>query len=423
MHSASGYTPRSWATAWRWLLPLVAITLLVGALDLWAYRVFSAEIREEVAHTLGGITEEKRATIEHWLKDIDSDARTFFTETSVTMLLLEDWIAGGRRDAAVLDRLRTRLEEVAHERGWHGLSLYDDQSELLMAIGDTGAPVPAERLRDILHHPRIEPLDAQPGADGRWRYTLLAPVSAEGHPPLGVVALTWHLEQALSPALAAWPLPIPSAASALVRREGDTVRVLVSQAGNLAGQQRSFSEWPHLFAVQAAQGRRGVVEGALDYRGEPILGYATAIADTPWILITKIDRPEADAGVRSLVASLSLATLLVLILIYGTGFELWRWDRRRRAAIALEREQALQRQEQRTHCLLDAILACSTDAIFAKDLEGRYILANHACAAGLGLTVEQLLGHRDDERLPPAVVATLAEVESRVLAGETFVNV
>ena len=62
--------------AWRWLLPLVTITLLIGALSLWAYRLFSAEVRDEAVHTLAGIAEEKRATIEHWLADTDTDART-----------------------------------------------------------------------------------------------------------------------------------------------------------------------------------------------------------------------------------------------------------------------------------------------------------------------------------------------------------
>lgn len=195
MKGTSGSTLRQGGQAWRWLLPLVTITLLAGGLSLWAYRVFSAEIRDEVARTLGGITEEKGATIERWLTDLDSDARTFFTGTSVTMLLLKEWIAGGRRDEALLNRLRARLEEVARERHWGGLTLYDDRGESLLVIGDPGARLPAERVQDILYRPRLEHLDAQPGADGVWRYGLLAPVGGEDGPPLGVAALTWNLEE------------------------------------------------------------------------------------------------------------------------------------------------------------------------------------------------------------------------------------
>jgi len=409
--------------AWPWLLPLVTITLLIGALSLWAYRLFSAEIRDEAVRTLAGIAEEKRLTIERWLADTDSDARTFFAGTSVTLLLLNEWVAGGRQDEALLDRLRARLEEVALERDWGGLTLYDDQGEPLVEIGDSGSRVPAERVQDLLHRPRLQRLDAQAGADGVWRHGLLVPVGVVGQPPLAVASLTWGLDQALKPVLAHWPIPSDSAGTALIRREGDTVRFLLTQDNRIpAGDQRSFHEWPRLLAVQAAQGQRGIIKGALDYRGVPILGYAAAIAGSPWILIAKIDQQEAEAGVRNLAVALTLATLLALILLNGAVFGLWRWDRQRRAAIVEEREQGLRSQEQRTRTLLDAILASSTDIIFAKDLEGRYLLANHACAANLGLRVEDMLGHSDRELLPPAAAAMLGEVESQVLAGETFVN-
>ena len=425
MKGTSGATLRQGGQAWRWLLPLVALTLLIGALSLWTYRVFSAEIRDEVARTLTGIAEEKHASIEHWLADNETDARIFFTGTSVTLLLLKEWIAGGRRDEAPLNRLRARLEAVARDRGWGGLVLYDDRGEPRVVVGDDGARVSAEQVQDLLRRPRLERLDAQPGADGVWRYGLLAPVGGEDGPPLGVALLTWSLEEALSPTLAAWPVPIRSVDLALIRREGDTVRFLITlgkMSKNLAGEQRSFREWPRLFAVLAAQGQRGIVQGALDYRGVPILGYATDIAGSPWIMLTKMDREEAEAKLRGLAVALTVATLLVLGLLYGTGFGLWRWDRQRRDTIALERELALRRQERQTRQMLDAILDCSIDAIFAKDLQGRYVLANQACATHLGRTVEQLQGRGDSELLPPAVAAPLMAEDRRVLAGESFVN-
>ena len=422
MNRASESTLKQRVLAWRWLLPLVAITLLIGALSLWAYGVFSAGIRDEADRTLAGIAEEKRSSVERWLANNDTDARTFFTGTSVTLLLLEEWIAGGRRDEALVNRLRTRLEEVARERGWGGLTLYDDRGEPLVVIGDAGARVPAQRVQDILHRPRIERLEAQPGTDGVWRHGLLVPVGTEGGPPLGVAALTWGLEEALHPMLATRPLPGSSASSALIRREGDTVRFLVTQGRNLVGEQRSFREWPRLLAVLAAQGQRGIVADALDYRRVPVLGYAAAIAGTPWILLAKMDQEEAEAERRELAVVLTLATLLTLGLLYGTGYGLWRWDRQRRAAIARAREEGLHRREQRTRQLLDAILTSSSDAIFAKDLQGRYLLASRAHVERLGLTVEQVLGRSDSELLPPAVAAMIREVDRRVLAGEYFAN-
>lgn len=376
MKGTSGSTLGQGGQAWRWLLPQVTITLLIGSLSLWTYRIFSAEIQVETARSLAAIAEEKRAVIERWLANTESDARIFFTGTSCSLLLLEEWIAGGRQDEALLSRLRVRLEEVAQEHGWGGLTLYDVRAEPLVVIGDAGVPLAAERVQDILTQPRLERLDAQADADGVWRYRVLAPVGATDRPPVVVAVLSWSLEQALLPLLNTWLLPSPGTGSALIRREDESVRFLMTMDRDRAGTQLPFPEGPRRLSVLAAQGQRGVIEGVVDHRGVSVLGHATDIAGTSWILLTRIDRTTAESERRELALALTLATLLVLILLYTIGFGLWRWDRQRRAAIAREREEGLRRQEQQTRQLLDAILASSTDAIFAKDLQGRYLLAN-----------------------------------------------
>ena len=59
MNRASKSTLRQGVvTDWRWLLPLITISLLIVVLSLWAYRLFSAEIRDEAVRTLAGIESE-----------------------------------------------------------------------------------------------------------------------------------------------------------------------------------------------------------------------------------------------------------------------------------------------------------------------------------------------------------------------------
>ena len=72
--------------------------------------------------------------------------------------------------------------------------------------------------------------------------------------------------------------------------------------------------------------------------------------------------------------------------------------------------------------LARAIAETSDDAIFAKDLEGRYRFANPECLAALGCTAEQVLGHTDAEFLhDPAAARRLMEHDRRVLgSGETI---
>ncbi|MCB0150752.1 MAG: PAS domain-containing protein, partial [Caldilineaceae bacterium] len=62
--------------------------------------------------------------------------------------------------------------------------------------------------------------------------------------------------------------------------------------------------------------------------------------------------------------------------------------------IRKERELAL--SERRLRQIIDLV----PHMIFAKDLDGRYILANRACAESLGTTVEELIGRQDSDFNP-----------------------
>src|SRR5687768_7719032 len=52
--------------------------------------------------------------------------------------------------------------------------------------------------------------------------------------------------------------------------------------------------------------------------------------------------------------------------------------------------------------ILQAVIAATPDAIFVKDLEGRYVLVNQAAARFVGRTPEQVVGRRDFELYPEA---------------------
>ena len=77
--------------------------------------------------------------------------------------------------------------------------------------------------------------------------------------------------------------------------------------------------------------------------------------------------------------------------------------------IRKERELAL--SEQRLRQIIDLV----PHMIFAKDLAGRYILANRACAESLGTTVEELIGRQDNDFNP------FAEDVSRYVAEDRAV--
>lgn len=79
-------------------------------------------------------------------------------------------------------------------------------------------------------------------------------------------------------------------------------------------------------------------------------------------------------------------------------------------------EQALRRGEE----LMRAVIDGSTDAIFVKDLDGRYLLANAAAAEFIGKPVAAVIGHDDCDLFPPDTAAMLRALDRGIMAdGQT----
>ena len=83
---------------------------------------------------------------------------------------------------------------------------------------------------------------------------------------------------------------------------------------------------------------------------------------------------------------------------------------------AIQRERNALAENARTHQLLNAIVDSSKDAIFAKDMQGRYLLFNRETARVTGKEVALVL-HEDDRALfPPEQAEQIREFDSRVIA-------
>ena len=65
--------------------------------------------------------------------------------------------------------------------------------------------------------------------------------------------------------------------------------------------------------------------------------------------------------------------------------------------------------------LLHSIVEGTSEAVYLKDLEGRYLLMNSAGARSIGKTVEEVLGKTDRELFPPATLEVIRQSDQQVL--------
>lgn len=142
-----------------------------------------------------------------------------------------------------------------------------------------------------------------------------------------------------------------------------------------------------------------------------VLGYAGVAAC--WILLSDhllyaLTRDSLDFAHASMikgglfVAVTALALYLLVSRLYARSID------------ALESEHAMLAQRAQTQALLDAIIRSSSDPVFAKDAQGRYLLMNPEVARLFKVDAEALLGCDDSVFLPP-------EVARRVRANDRLV--
>src|SRR5262249_27775724 len=67
--------------------------------------------------------------------------------------------------------------------------------------------------------------------------------------------------------------------------------------------------------------------------------------------------------------------------------------------------------------ILRAVIDATPDAIFVKDLDGRYVLVNVALARFLDKTPDEIVGRRDIELYPEATARQFVEDDRTVLAS------
>lgn len=72
---------------------------------------------------------------------------------------------------------------------------------------------------------------------------------------------------------------------------------------------------------------------------------------------------------------------------------------------------------QARHRLLDAVISGTSDAVFVKDLKGRYLLVNKAAARFMGKPVTEIVGKADHQLFPAASAQELTEIDRGIMAN------
>jgi PAS domain S-box-containing protein len=97
------------------------------------------------------------------------------------------------------------------------------------------------------------------------------------------------------------------------------------------------------------------------------------------------------------------------------------WQGGRRFAVSLVRDITERKQAERavfeSYSLLNAVVEGTSDAIYVKDLQGRYLMINSAGARLLGKTVDEVIGKDDRELFAPDTARAIMQHDRQVIAS------
>jgi PAS domain S-box-containing protein len=399
----------------RPILPFVLLAVAILALAGAALVRSLDRHRDTESLRLQAIADIKSDQLADWLAERSADA-DFARTSGYYAELCRHWQRDG--DAASGEQLKTRLGHFVRNRRFGSVSILDSEGRRLW--GGEGAPL---EIAPILREAAIQAgqdgevrrVGPYRGLAGSVRLDFVAPLTGAGPAP-AIVVLHADPNAQTFRGLHRWPESSASAESLLVRRDGDQVLFLndLRHRPDAAARLRLPLSTPGLVAAMALQGEAPpeAAFAGLDYRGVPVLAVARPILLTEWQLIVKIDRAEVDRRALRDGVWIALAALLALF-AGGAGLHLLR--QREQLALAAEAQRS-QAERLRARSLIEAIADGSEDAIYAKDLEGRYLLINRAAARIAGRAPHESLGLDDRALFAPEEAERFAETDRRVVA-------
>lgn len=196
-------------------------------------------------------------------------------------------------------------------------------------------------------------------------------------------------EQYIFPIIQNWPTPSKTSETVLVERVGDSV-VFINKLRHIDNKYLNFSlplSRGEIPAVKAALGYRGFFEG-IDYRGVPVLSDIRQIPNTPWALVTKIDKKEMYSDVY--FRTLTLIAFVVFILLTISLIFLWYFNNKKKIIYKnlffTEKNLNKTREEFRT------TLYSIGDGVIITDIEGKVRNMNAVAETLTGWTEREAFG-------------------------------
>ena len=227
------------------------------------------------------------------------------------------------------------LNELVKYYSYESVMLFNAEGRLKLWVGERSED--AERhsriyIDEAVRKKKVDFIDLHEEVlSGDIHFGLSAPLYLDVNKErrlVGVLILRIDPFKFLYPLIQSWPTPSPTGETLLIRREGDDVLYIneLRHRKGMAFSMRLPLSKKDLPAAMAVLGVTGIVEG-IDYRGTQVMASIGPIPDSPWFIVSKMDKDEIYAPMRErLWIVVTLISLMILGSSLGIGL-IWRQQR------------------------------------------------------------------------------------------------
>ena len=408
-------------------IPVILLICLLLVSLFGCYVVFNRFQQNEVEwvrQNLAAVADLKTGQITQWL---DQNKRNVLITSRASPVAdhTARWMQGGMKPGPDLDWLKARLEALRQIHVYGEMTILDVNGRPLVTTDSVLPDVSDLALliqRSLVEkHPVVDSMRwNRQKRGGRYiSVPFAAPLIASGPDQriVGILLIQADASQFLFPLIQKWPTQSDTAETVLVRRDGNDVlflnesRHLMDTALTL----RVPADHPDRLVAKAVRGQMGFIDG-IDYRSEPVIGYAARIPDTDWIMVAKIDEKEVYGPIRRLGLASGVA-LFTILCAYGGAFYLW-WRQRTAQYRAAQLQAQLQQQFQRRQ--VDYLSKYANDIILLLDQHHIIIDANDRAEAAFGFPHEELIGKNLDELRAPIEKQAFDARWNRIMKNESM---
>ncbi|MDD2934153.1 MAG: PAS domain S-box protein [Methylotenera sp.] len=391
----------------------IALTLVAPLTGVLFVSLQTPAVEKKAYQDLEVVVRLKAEQIENWLTEQNSDAKGLTASVGLNNRIHK--VAQGRASALERGLILERFKSFIADESYHSILLLDQQGNVLLAQGEPLALTP--EIRDLnaraIRSMQLQRSQLFQDEAGKARIDWLLPVvvkEVQGEHAVASILLSTVADEFLYPLIQTWPSASASAETLLTRRDGNAVMYLneLRHRKNTAFTLKFPLDHPTLPAAIAVNANKPGHFFGTDYRGVKVLSTYRPITGTDWMLVAEIDRDEVFTPLWHSMYWISLIAFAAVASIMMALWLLWRQQQRTQQLTLLA-------QKSQSNQLVASIADNSSDAIFIKDLAGRYLLVNPTAAIALGGSSEYILGKTDAELLAPAQAEMLRANDLRTV--------